>query len=182
MDIYYSSAATDCKPNAIASSSGTAFDGGWRHWWATESVRIGTHWIGIAETVTAIMSRLTACPTCGSTPCRNVSFCEACRDADARKARGETPKYIDPSRWRAPSEHIREGAPKPTVEALMLGLRERGTNALTEPKVTRRLSELSESQLHEIAGRLQRLKPEIARAWTADAIIILVDAWNMHHA
>jgi hypothetical protein len=125
-----------------------------------------------------------------------------CRDADARKARGELPRYIEAYRWQKPPEHIphnwhemsiealmahfdrarrRHGAPQTTVEALMLGLRERGTKALVEPKVARRVSELSEQQLHEVCGRLQRLKPHIARAWIPDEIAALVDAWNACH-
>src|SRR5215470_11144214 len=57
------------------------------------------------------------------------------------------------------------GAPQTTVEALMLGLRERGAKALSEPVVQRRLSELSDDQVIEVGNRLQRT--EIARAWTA---------------
>lgn len=68
-----------------------------------------------------------------------------------------------------------------TVEALMLRLGERGTKALSEAAVTRRLSELSERQLHEVCGRLQRLKPKIARAWSPDEIATLVDKWNGCH-
>jgi hypothetical protein len=175
--MYFTSSAS-CKPAEVTAPS-TA---NWCDWWAAESERIGSGWISIAETVTAIMSRLSACPTCGSTPCADPNFCDLCRDADARTARGETPKYIDPSRWRAPSDDIREGAPQPTVEALMMGLREGGTGALLEPKVARRLSELSEQQLHEVCGRLQRLKPQVARAWTAEEITTLLDAWNACHA
>jgi hypothetical protein len=68
-----------------------------------------------------------------------------------------------------------------TVEALMLDLRERGTKALRKPKVQRRLFDLDESQLHEVGGRLQRLKPEIARAWAPDEIVLLLDAWDARH-
>jgi hypothetical protein len=160
--------------NSTISSTGA---GRWREFWHAESRRCGSDWIGIAETVTAIMSRLTACPTCGNTPCRNPSFCEACRDADARKARGESPRYIDPSRWRGPPDNIREGAPKSTVEALMLGLRERGLAALEEPKVRRRLSDLNEMQLREVGARLQTLNPHIAPAWNVDAVVSLVSTW-----
>src|SRR5262249_57252345 len=56
-----------------------------------------------------------------------------------------------------------------TVEALMFSLR-LGIKALDESDTQRRISELSEEQLHEVGGRLQRLKPEIARAWTAEEI------------
>jgi hypothetical protein len=63
-----------------------------------------------------------------------------------------------------------------TVEALLLGLRERGVAALKEAKVLRRLSELSDEQLTEVGGRLQRLKPNIAPAWSADEIETLFTA------
>jgi hypothetical protein len=76
----------------------------------------------------------------------------------------------------------RHGAPQPTVEALMYSLRTRGVKALEESSTRRRLSDLREQQLHEVCGRLQRLKPEIARAWTSDEITILVDRWNGCHA
>jgi hypothetical protein len=74
------------------------------------------------------------------------------------------------------------GAPQPTVEALMFSLRERGVKALEEAPTKRRLSELSEEQLHEVCGRLQRLKPHIALAWPPEQITVLVDAWNNCHA
>jgi hypothetical protein len=61
-----------------------------------------------------------------------------------------------------------------TIEALMFSLRERGVRALDEPDTRRRLSELSDDQLAEVGTRLQRLKPEIARAWSDDEIKILV--------
>ena len=59
----------------------------------------------------------------------------------------------------------------------MLGLRERGTTALTEPTVMRRLSELNEAQVREVAARLQRLKPEIAKAWDPNAVVVLISTW-----
>jgi hypothetical protein len=57
-----------------------------------------------------------------------------------------------------------------TVEALMYSLRERGTKALGERDTRRRIFELSDEQALEVAGRLQRLRPEIARAWSADEV------------
>jgi hypothetical protein len=63
-----------------------------------------------------------------------------------------------------------------TVEALMFGLRERGTTALTEPKVQMRLADLDDDHLIEVAGRLQRLKPEIAQAWSDEDIAVLFAA------
>ena len=73
----------------------------------------------------------------------------------------------------------RPASPESTVEAVMFSLRERGTKALEEPATKRRLSELSDQQLHEICGRLQRLN--IAPAWAPEQITILVDAWNNCH-
>jgi hypothetical protein len=63
------------------------------------------------------------------------------------------------------------GAPQQTVEALMLSLRSRGIKALEEAATRRRLSELSDQQVVEVGNRLQRLRPEIARACTAAARI-----------
>jgi len=68
------------------------------------------------------------------------------------------------------------GAPQPTVEALMYSLRERGTKALEELGTRRRLSELSDQQVIEGGNRLQRLRPEIARAWNAAEVEILFQA------
>jgi len=68
------------------------------------------------------------------------------------------------------------GAPQPTVEALMLSLRERGTRALEGGATKRRLSELNDRQVIEVGDRLQNLKPEIARAWTAEEVKTLLRA------
>jgi hypothetical protein len=80
--------------------------------------------------------------------------------------------------YYAVNSHRADGAPHPTIEALMLGLRERGTKALTEPDVQRRLSELNEAQLREVGARLQRLRPDIAKAWNPDEVVILVSMWT----
>jgi erythromycin esterase-like protein len=61
-----------------------------------------------------------------------------------------------------------------TVEALMFSLRERGVAALNEPDTQRRLVGLSKAQLVEVATRLQKLKPQIARAWTDSEIKTLI--------
>src|SRR5262249_10936127 len=123
-------------------------------------------------------------------------FDRFCTAADTRKARGEAPRYIEPFRWLKLSDAIpsnwegmtieglmahfdrvrrRDGAAASSVEALVLSLRQRGVTALAEPAMQRRLSELSEQQLHTVCNRMQRLKPKIARAWTPEQIIILVD-------
>jgi hypothetical protein len=63
-----------------------------------------------------------------------------------------------------------------TVEALMYSLRAGGT-ALTCPHTRRRLSELSEAQLHEVSARLQRFQPRIAQPWTPVEVELLVAIW-----
>jgi phosphohistidine phosphatase SixA len=63
-----------------------------------------------------------------------------------------------------------------TVEALMYSLRSRGTGALNEPDTKRRLSELGDAQVIEVGDRLQKLKPEIARAWSAEEVKSLLRA------
>jgi hypothetical protein len=69
-----------------------------------------------------------------------------------------------------------------TVEALMFSLCERGTAALAEPDTLRRLSELSVEQLREVALRVQKFKPEIARPWTPESVAVLAAAWSRVHA
>jgi hypothetical protein len=75
-------------------------------------------------------------------------------------------------RRRASSNEDNRDAPQATLEALMFSLRERGTRALPDAK--RRLSQLNDRQLAEVGDRLRRLKPHIARAWTAEEVKVLI--------
>ena len=77
--------------------------------------------------------------------------------------------------------HFKGRAAASTVEALMLGLRQRGTAALKKGPAQSRLGQLSEPQLHEVCARLQKLNPDIARAWTADEVVVLVERWAACH-
>jgi hypothetical protein len=61
-----------------------------------------------------------------------------------------------------------------TVESLTLALR-RGLAGLLEPDTRRRLAELSDEQVLDVAGRLQRLDAKIARAWSPDEIERLIE-------
>lgn len=61
------------------------------------------------------------------------------------------------------------GAAATTIEALMYSLR-RGVAALSEPDCQRRLADLNDDQMREVAIRLQKLKTEIAPAWSADQV------------
>jgi hypothetical protein len=115
----------------------------------------------------------------------------ACRAADAKRAAiPDDPGLARLRRLMSESvsfghayqeilaDHFRGRAPGATVEALMLGLRERGTKALTEPKVQRRLSSLDAEQLRAVCTRLQNLKPEIAQAWTPEEVEALAVVWR----
>jgi hypothetical protein len=64
-----------------------------------------------------------------------------------------------------------------TVEALMWSLRTRGTAALKEADTRVSIAALDEPQLHTVAERLQKLRPHIARPWTAENVELLVTAW-----
>jgi hypothetical protein len=65
------------------------------------------------------------------------------------------------------------GAVASTVEALVYSLR-RGADALADPDAVRRLAELSDNQLLEVGERLRKLKPKIARVWSADEVATLI--------
>ena len=73
-------------------------------------------------------------------------------------------------------QRMLSGSAPTTVEAVMYSLRERGTLALIEPNCRRRLSELNERQILNVAVRLQKLDPEIAPAWGAEQIKQLFEA------
>src|SRR5262249_27410770 len=64
-----------------------------------------------------------------------------------------------------------------TVEALVLGLRERGTAALAEGPVRQRLVQLDEEQVVKVGDRLQALRPHIAKAWAPEEVQRLLEAW-----
>jgi len=64
---------------------------------------------------------------------------------------------------------IKQRAAASTVEALMCGLR-RGAGELERSEVRFRLFQLDKPQLREVIGRLQKFKPEIDRAGTAEEV------------
>ena len=66
------------------------------------------------------------------------------------------------------------------VEALMFSLRS-GTQVLARHDVLRRISEISDHQLREVATRLQKFKSEIAPAWTAQQLELLIVARKNSH-
>jgi hypothetical protein len=97
-------------------------------------------------------------------------FAVACRKIDATAA-GRRLQHLS---------GVRNGAPTSTVEALMFELR-RGVEALTEPDVLHRLSQLSQAQLLEVCERLQNFKPGIATTWTPEEVDALAELWSKVH-
>jgi hypothetical protein len=114
------------------------------------------------------------------------TFAAACRAADEKQRRKPHDPRIERARALMDDDVSLERvwcelnstpgrAASSTVEALMHSLRQRGTAALKEePATRRRLGELSDDQLAEVGTRLQRLKPVIARAWTAGEVETLM--------
>jgi hypothetical protein len=76
--------------------------------------------------------------------------------------------------------HFKGRAATSTVDALVFSLRERRTAALGESSTQYRVSQLSEQQLHEVCGRLQRLMLETP--WSAGEIERLARMWMAGHA
>jgi hypothetical protein len=118
------------------------------------------------------------------------NFRRLCAEADARARPQPVPEDILRARrlldgdwslertWRETNHQaaIEGRAAWSTVEALMLGLRERGTAGLDEPAIQHRLAQLNDEQIIELGTRLRRLKAEIAPAWTADQVELLIQA------
>jgi hypothetical protein len=131
-----------------------------------------TSWRGIAITqanMIEIVRRAALqfeCRTCGRLPCLTPGFCRVCRQADRKVAKAKLDPKID-------NHH---GAAASTIEALLFGLRERGTVALDDPEVWARLAQLSDDQVVDVAERLQRIKPEVGQAWRDDQINKLLEA------
>jgi hypothetical protein len=143
----------------ISTTTSSTLD--WREYWRVH----GTSWRSLFEVSLDRLCHVvvSACPTCGAAPCINPTFCQLCRDAEARKR-------------PPPAQRFDISAPQPTVEALMYSLRQRGVKALEEPETKRRLSELSDRQVIEVGNRLQKLNPDIARAWNAADVETLFQA------
>jgi hypothetical protein len=112
---------------------------------------------------------------------------EACRRPDEKHHRDAEPERLAQLRrllndnvslehaWSELNQWRREGAPQSTVEALMFSLRD-GVGALGRSPALRRLSELSDAQLREVAVRVQKFKPEIALPWASKGVEVLIVA------
>ena len=67
---------------------------------------------------------------------------------------------LEGAHYEIKRQHFQRRAATSIIEALMVGLRERGTAVLKDPKVERRLGEVSAEQLHEVIARLIKLRPQ----------------------
>jgi hypothetical protein len=92
---------------------------------------------------------IATCPTCGTTPCENPTFCLACRAADRRAAQAR-PRH---------SPQADPRAARSTFDACLFELREHGIKQLANPSCRRRLADLSSKQVAELLTVLVRLRP-----------------------
>src|SRR5262249_52494139 len=120
------------------------------------------------------------------------TFAKLCREAD-EKQRRKLPDWrlerlrrlmaddVTLERGWHEINHPTDGAAASTIEALMFALRERGTAALAEGSVRQRLAQLNEEQVVKVGDRLQALLPRVAKAWSADEVRQLLEAWEGAH-
>jgi hypothetical protein len=111
--------------------------------------------------------------------CREADRKAASRPLDAKTLRARRLLADDDISYeRAYAEILRDrSALEALVEALMYSLR-RGVDELGKPDTLRRLSALDKEQLKNVCRRVRAFKPEIAPAWSADAVDALISAWK----
>src|SRR5262249_16802590 len=112
-------------------------------WWAAERDRQGRR--GILLSVLRTVGSIEPCPVCEREPCPSPSFCELCREADAR-----TSGRREVSRPRP--------TPLTLVEAIKQSVRDRGIAALKAPATRERLSRCDNAARMEIDRWLQQRK------------------------
>jgi hypothetical protein len=116
------------------------------------------------------------------------TFADACRHADDRARKKPRNPHLERLRFLMDDavsfeaayaafdrERRKHGAPVATVDALVFALR-RGIDAATDNQ--RRLGELNDEQMHEVAARVQNFMPHIAPAWNAADINTLISMWS----
>src|SRR5262245_39486300 len=115
-----------------------------------------------------------------------MSSSKAYREADARQRRQpKDPRLEKLRRMMADDVSLAQAwyelnvarffgcAAVSTVKALMFSLRN-GVAALARPETVHRLSELSDTQMREVAVRAQKFGPNIAPAWTEKDLQVLL--------
>jgi hypothetical protein len=114
-------------------------------WWAMEAERADTDWRGILLTTLRRLELIAPCPICECEPCPAPSFCQLCREADAK--RRQQPKTIT----------LRPIA-RPTLEAIKQSVRNCGLAALKESATRERLARCDDAARAEIDRWLTHFK------------------------
>jgi hypothetical protein len=120
-----------------------------------------------------------------------ATFAAACRAADREQRKQPHDAHIERLRelmddsvtleraWHETNHPWRgEGrVAVSVVDALVFGLRD-GIDALKDRSNQRRLGELSDAQMGEVAARVQRFMPHIAPAWQPADVQALLSLWS----
>jgi hypothetical protein len=179
MNVASTSTASSTIPIAVI-TVGTAGD---HEWWAEQAAQNGTDWASVLDGARDLLA-----VGVGEVSSMDDTFERACREADRKAAslpvdaKSLRARRIladdDISHERAYGEILRDRpAPEALVDALVFSLR-RGLEELTKPDTLRRLSALDKEQLKNVCRRVRAFKPEIAAAWSADAMDALISAWK----
>jgi hypothetical protein len=118
------------------------------------------------------------------------TFAALCRAADAKQRKKPRNPDVERLRVLLPREvtisradaeirahHFRGRASDWTVEALVYALRD-GLGVLKDSSNQRRLRELNDKQMKDVAARVQQFMPHIAPAWKADDVQALLSLWS----
>jgi hypothetical protein len=121
-------------------------------WWAAERERVGTDWRSLLLTVMRTAGVVSPCDVCESEPCMSPSFCEACRQADAKRE----------AKRKRVSDLKSRPTPQATIEAIKQSVRDRGVAALKEAANRERLSQCDNAARAEIDRWLTPFKAKEA--------------------
>jgi hypothetical protein len=173
MNVAVTTSTTALTPIAVSAGD--------REWWAEQAGQSGTDWAGVldgAHDVAAVaLGEISSMDTFGQL-CLAADRKAAARPDDARTLRARRLLDDGISYERAYGELLRDRpAPEFLVKALMFSLR-RGVDELTKPDTLRRLSALDKDQLEAVCLRVEAFKAEIAPAWSADDVDLLISAWR----
>jgi hypothetical protein len=117
-----------------------------------------------------------------------ATFAAACRAADREQRKKPRDAHIDRLRqllapnvtlervWAELSRPCGRAAGS-TVDALVFALRA-GIDALKDRSNQRRLGELNDKQMQEVAARVQKFMPHVASAWESADVAALISLWS----
>src|SRR5262249_17583813 len=101
-----------------------------------------------------MVAAIMMCATCGSDPCINPHFCQACRIAD-RQARSRRARFAPP--WAQLNDPRNRPTPKATVDAVLFAVKTRGLAALQEPGTKARVASCDARARAEINQQIEKL-------------------------